>query len=455
MTAETLGRVFEQYGGEMTGKARQLLHDANVPPSVTDADDIVSSAFATALRDPGTVRQPRAYLYKLIRTEVIHLATRRVEHHRLDKKLAADPLCCPPPDVADFSALVDNRDAVHRAVRELSVPQRTAVWATHALDYTRDETAVLIGKHPGTVARHSTRAMVLLRASIAAVVVGVLTVLGLAAGGGLQRTTPAGAPRRDPVLPSAQWWSENWMVAVVTLTVGACVVWVLGRRNYWLAQRLANALFGWVQLSSRWGLALGRLVPGLQARNAGRPPMVAMLCPACHRRMDTVGLTQEEQNILLRQAEFTPQARQTASTCQLCGHGDSLAAPLEVVHVVSVRDESSPLAAPLQRRGRLTRMTADGNGAALDRQGAASPTTIYLRPTDGRLEATWPEPPARLSLRDAPAKPAARRPSSTAAWLAGPKMIPAQAVTLLQGPAELADYGAASSSSEARSAERS
>ncbi|MGP3992128.1 RNA polymerase sigma factor [Streptomyces sp. 3N207] len=145
VTAETLGEVFAQCRGEMTGKARQLLQGANVPPSVADADDIVSSAFATALRDPGSVRQPRAYLDKLIRTEILHLATRRAEHHRMDEKRAADPLCCPPPCVADFSTLVDNRDAVHRAVRELSVPQRTAVWATHALDYTRDETAILMG----------------------------------------------------------------------------------------------------------------------------------------------------------------------------------------------------------------------------------------------------------------------------------------------------------------------
>ncbi|MEU0843956.1 sigma-70 family RNA polymerase sigma factor [Streptomyces sp. NPDC005962] len=377
-TPETLGRVFAQCQGEMTGKARQLLQDANVPPSVADADDIVSSAFATALRAPGAVRQPRAYLYKLIRTEIVHLATRRAEHQRLDEKRAADPLCCYIPDVADFSALVDNREAVHRAVRGLSVPQRTAVWATHALGYTRDETAVLMGKHPGTVARHSTRAIVLLRASIAAVVVGVLTALGLATGGELQRTTPADAPRRDPALPSAQWWSENWMVTAVTLTVGACVVWLLRRRSHQLARRLVDALYALMQLSGRRGLALRQRISDVQARNGRRSPHVARLCPACHRRMDTAGLTQDEQNALLRQTAFTPQARHTASACQVCGHGDSLAWPVEAAHIM----------------GGVHRMTADKDRVDPDGRGAVSLATTYLRSMDSQPEALRPDPRA-------------------------------------------------------------
>ncbi|GGU44859.1 RNA polymerase sigma factor [Streptomyces violascens] len=324
VTAETLGRVFAQCRGEMTGKARQLLREANVPPSVADADDIVSTAFATALRDPGAVRQPRACLFKLIRTEIVHLATRCAEHQRMDEKRAADPLCCPRPEVADFSALVDNRDAVHRAVRELSVAQRTAVWATHALDHTREETAVLMGKHPGTVARHTTRAMVLLRAGIAAVVVGVLTLLGLVAGGELRRTAPAGDPRRGPVLPSAQWWSENWMAMAVALVGGACLLWVLVR----LSSRLLDVLAAVVLADGRWGRAL-RKWGGLPTRHGGRAAAMLTLCPGCHRRMDAGGLSQGEQDALLSQAGSVPSA-----ACQLCGQGDSLAAPLEAAHLV-------------------------------------------------------------------------------------------------------------------------
>ncbi|CAL9437159.1 hypothetical protein SUDANB9_02161 [Streptomyces sp. enrichment culture] len=206
VTADSLAQVFAQYQGELTRRADRLLGDAGVPDSVADADDIVSSAFATALRNPGAVRQPRAYLHKLIRTEVVHLATRLGEHRRLDEKRDADPLCRLAPDVADFSALVDNRDAVYRAAQGLSIPQRTAVWATHALGYTRAEAAVLMDKHPGTVARHCTRALTLLRAAIAAVIAGILTSIGFAVGGAFQRTTPAGDPHRRPALPSMPEW---------------------------------------------------------------------------------------------------------------------------------------------------------------------------------------------------------------------------------------------------------
>ncbi|MFI1034673.1 RNA polymerase sigma factor [Streptomyces sp. NPDC020951] len=226
VTADSLARVFAQYQGELVGKASRLLSDAGVPESVADAEDIVSSAFATALRDPGAVRQPRPYLHKLIRTEVLHLATRLGEHRRLDEKWAADPLYHPAPHIADFSALVDNRDAVYRAAQGLSIPQRTAVWAAQGLGYTRAETAVLMDKHPGTVAQHCTRALVLMRAAIAAAIVGVLTSLGFAVGGAFQRTTPADDPYDGPALPSVPWWP--WMGALPSFLLALYVVsWLI------------------------------------------------------------------------------------------------------------------------------------------------------------------------------------------------------------------------------------
>jgi DNA-directed RNA polymerase specialized sigma24 family protein len=229
VTADSLAQVFVQYQGELTRRAGRLLGDAGVPASVADADDIVSSAFATALRNPGSVRQPRAYLHKLIRTEVVHLATRLGEHRRVDEKRDADPLCRPAPDVADFSALVDNRDAVYRAAQGLSIPQRTAVWATHALGYTRAEAAVLMDKHPGTVARHCTRALALLRAAIAAVIAGILTSIGFAVGGALQRTAPAGDPHRGQALPSMPEWLmwPRLEALPAFLLVLYCVSWLV------------------------------------------------------------------------------------------------------------------------------------------------------------------------------------------------------------------------------------
>ncbi|WP_422802169.1 RNA polymerase sigma factor [Streptomyces anulatus] len=172
----------------MTRTAARLLRDASVPTSVVEADDILSSAFAKALRNPGEVRQPVPYVYALIRTEVQHLVTRRNEHICRDQKRAADPVASPAPYVADFTTFVDNRDAVHRAVSLLTAPQQSAVWATHGLGYTREETAVLMGKHPGTVARHATRGMATLRACFVAVFAAIVSTVG--------RPAPGRGPRR-------------------------------------------------------------------------------------------------------------------------------------------------------------------------------------------------------------------------------------------------------------------
>ncbi|MGW1295887.1 RNA polymerase sigma factor [Streptomyces sp. NPDC002533] len=314
---EALGKVFEEYRAEMTGKARQLLLEADVPTSVVDADDIVSSAFATALRNPGAVRQPRAYVYKLMRTEILHLVTRRAEHRLLDAKRRADPLCCPPPYVADFSALVDNRQAVVRAMSGLSAPQRTAVWATQALGYTREETAVLTGRHPGTVARHTTRGMTLLR--VGAAFAGALAVFGSAVGVRLQQMAPADRPpRTDPLLLPAQWWSENW-VMLVALLLGACALWLVKRR---FSQRILDGIF-----------RLRRMEQGRYPRS-----LIVMLCPNCHvrmRRLFCESLSMAEERDLLRKARRTVKSaqRSASSVCQLCGGEETLTAPLEVAHV--------------------------------------------------------------------------------------------------------------------------
>ncbi|MCI3928861.1 RNA polymerase sigma factor [Streptomyces sp. AN091965] len=325
VTAETLGRVFAQYQGEMTSKARRLLADAGVPESAADADDIVSSALVTALKDPGAVRRPRAYLYKLIRTEVVHIAARLGEHRRLDERRAADPLCCPAPAVADFSALVDNRDAVHRAMQALTTPQRTAVWATHALDYTRDETAVLIGKHPGTVARHCSRAILLLRTALVAAVAGV-SFLWLAVGGGLRLAMPADSWNRDPILSPEGWRTVAWLIPASTTALVCCSVWVLWR----LEPQLVEAARAWLTLSRR-GRVLRRFLPDPAAREAASP-MRAMLCSSCHRRMGEDGLTKAEWNSLMhRVVDFAPRGRGRLMSCQLCGRLDSMDGPVATV----------------------------------------------------------------------------------------------------------------------------
>ncbi|MFD8063995.1 RNA polymerase sigma factor [Streptomyces cyaneofuscatus] len=269
VTAATLAAVFEQHRTAMTRTAARLLRDANVPTSVVEADDLVSSAFAKVLRNPGEVRQPAPYVYALIRTEVRHLVTRRNEHICLNQKLAADPVASPAPYVADFSTLVDNRDAVHRAVSVLPKPQQSAVWATHGLGYTREETAVLMGKHPGTVARHTTRGMATLRACFAAVFAVMVSTVGLVVGGRLADVGPVGFPRTAPAPPSDKWWVLPLMGALGVVSIAVCASIVLARR-------------------------VRAPPPPVEEQ----PPNAVVLCPNCHRLLYTDGVDLEQRSAL-------------------------------------------------------------------------------------------------------------------------------------------------------------
>lgn len=309
VTAATLAAVFEQHRTAMARTAARLLRDANVPTSVVEADDIVSSAFAKALRNPCEVREPVPYVYALIRTEVKHLVTRRNEHICLDQKRAADPVASPAPYVADFSTLVDNRDAVHRAVRVLPAPQQSAVWATHGLGYTREETAVLMGKHPGTVARHTTRGMATLRACFAAVFAAMVSAVGLVVGGRLQDVGPVGHPRTDPAPPSDQWWALPLMMALGAVSIAVC----------------ASIVFR----------VLARRVKAPPPHVEELPPNVVVLCAKCHRLLDTDGIGVEQQGTLLSRAHHTTEEALEAadSACQLCGNEPISRLLLEVAHL--------------------------------------------------------------------------------------------------------------------------
>ncbi|GGR87286.1 hypothetical protein GCM10010252_27530 [Streptomyces aureoverticillatus] len=223
-TVGDLETLFVECRAEMTGKARSLLAAADVPECVADADDIVSTAFAKALRDPAALHDARAWLYQVIRTDVAYLARRRARRGQLEERRAADPLRVDPLVVADFSALVANREVVHKAVLELSAQQRVAVWATHAMDYTRNEVAVLMGKHPGTVARHSSRALLLLRASITTAVVGVLSALGMRVGAQRQ-VTPADDAGDDPTASAPPWGIQQGVICACIVILTAWALW--------------------------------------------------------------------------------------------------------------------------------------------------------------------------------------------------------------------------------------
>lgn len=180
--AEELGRIFAQYRGEMYGKARQLLDQALIPQSLADSDDIVSAAFAAALRRADELENPGAYVYQVMHNEVKQLERRRSLREAIAAGRAIDPWRWDnPPQLADFSDRTADCLTVVAALRELPVQQRTTVFAVDGMELSREETADLMEVHPGTVARHVSRARIALLATLIAVV-GLL--LRLAGGGG-------------------------------------------------------------------------------------------------------------------------------------------------------------------------------------------------------------------------------------------------------------------------------
>ncbi|MEU9266757.1 RNA polymerase sigma factor [Streptomyces sp. NPDC048251] len=213
VTAEALGDLYTTSRAGLTATARQALLARGVPDSVVSAEDIVQNAFTKALRDPASIQHPISYLRAVIRTEVANRARQQADRSRLEARRAADPLRFDPVHAPDFAALVANRCAVERALADLPLQQRTAVWATKALDCTQGEAAALMDRAPGTVATHVSRGMVLLRASlVAAAVAAVAALVGVAgrlADGPLQHTEPARKPGEGADTSPSRWWHEG------------------------------------------------------------------------------------------------------------------------------------------------------------------------------------------------------------------------------------------------------
>ncbi|WP_162931115.1 sigma factor-like helix-turn-helix DNA-binding protein [Streptomyces sporangiiformans] len=264
VTAEALGALYAKYRVSLTATAQHALLARGVPESVVSAEDIVQNAFAKALRNPAAIKNPIGYLRVVIRTEVANRARQQADHSRMEARRAADPLRFDPVQTADFAALIANRCAVEQALAGLSLPQRTAVWATKALDCTQDETATLMDKAPGTVATHVSRGMVLLRASlVTAVVAAIVCVAGRFIGGRLQRTDPAREPGEKAGTLPTRWWHEGRAMLVVLYERWPEVAW--------LSLLAACGVLWWAwrrRLTSSSGTVLGRWVSVRRTRQA-------------------------------------------------------------------------------------------------------------------------------------------------------------------------------------------
>lgn len=252
LSAKALGALYENYRTALTRTARRALLAHGVPESVASAEDLVQNAFATVLRHPASVRHPVSYLRAVIRTEAATLARQQARHGDLEARRAADPLRFDPAQCADMATLVANRCAVEQAMAGLTPSQRTAVWATKGLDRTQAETAVLMGKAPGTVATHVSRGMVLLRASlVAAVIAGIVCVVGRFVADPLRHTLPAREPGGGSGAPSPPWWPGDLLSALYAYRP------VLGVLSLVAAYGIAHRLWGRFRALDRSGTRLG------------------------------------------------------------------------------------------------------------------------------------------------------------------------------------------------------
>lgn len=165
----TLGEAYARYHGEFLGYTRRALREAGVPEVYVDEEDVVHNAFAKAYRDPGRVTQPRAYIYAVIKHEVL-------EHAARTGRARAHTHAEPPLPVRDCSEVAVARHDVRKALSDLPQQQRAAVWATKALEWSQAEYAEDLGKRPGTVATHVSRAVAALKTALAvtAAVAGML-----------------------------------------------------------------------------------------------------------------------------------------------------------------------------------------------------------------------------------------------------------------------------------------
>jgi RNA polymerase sigma factor (sigma-70 family) len=220
----------------MAGLARRLLAEEEVPESVLGAEDVVQSAFAKVLRVPQNIREPRAYLYAVIRNDV--RAAGRQNRSRVGSAAVwtGQSHATEEIHIADFSELVVNRMAVYKALYDLPPQQRTAVWATKAMDYTQAETAVVMQKRPGTIATHVVRAVAALRVHLAALLVAVITALCVVGSDRILRAVPAAGRQREGAHHALT--AEGWIYGICQTGVWLLVLGFGSRsvRN-WLRRR--------------------------------------------------------------------------------------------------------------------------------------------------------------------------------------------------------------------------
>ncbi|WP_406130691.1 sigma-70 family RNA polymerase sigma factor [Streptomyces sp. NBC_00989] len=239
VSVETWNSVYTEFRGEMTGKARRLLSDANIPASRLEAEDVVHNAFAKVLRAPRTPDNPHAYLYAVIRREVEAEARRCGPPAEWDAAHRFEAVSAGEPVLADFSDMVAHRIAVHQALSGLPPQQRIAVWATKAMGRTQQEAAEDMGRSAGTVATHVARAVACLKLNLVAVWAAVITLICGLLSEVAGHVTKAGSGGREPADPPApDLGVSSWQAMLLGAVLLPLAFYALGSSLPWLKSRL-------------------------------------------------------------------------------------------------------------------------------------------------------------------------------------------------------------------------
>ncbi|WP_369192384.1 sigma-70 family RNA polymerase sigma factor [Streptomyces sp. R08] len=182
---EALSALFAERHPQMVGYARKWLRAFGVPPASVDAEDVVQNAFARVMKSGRPIERLRPYVFTVIKNEIRHAAQRYrsgLGYGRLDLDVQLESR----GPAADPSSATDLRVDLEAAMNRLPPQQRRVMFHKMRGD-TQAETATAMGIAPGTVAAHSSRAVLALQTTLGAVSV-VLTwcsmkwlhVLGLA-----------------------------------------------------------------------------------------------------------------------------------------------------------------------------------------------------------------------------------------------------------------------------------
>lgn len=154
-----LGRLLAERGDH-------LLHTAiALTGNRADAEDLLQAAVERLLRSRRGVDDLEAYLRRILYNLAADGWRKRGVWHRWRTLLPSQPEAGTGPDPV---AVVDLRDALFRALRELPPRQRTVLVLRYWEQLTQTETAALLGCSEGTVKSTASRGLARLRELTAA-----------------------------------------------------------------------------------------------------------------------------------------------------------------------------------------------------------------------------------------------------------------------------------------------